>query len=878
MAIDTSKLNVISREYRTIYTDLVKAIPLLTSQWTTNDESDPGVVLVKLMSMIGDMLSYNRDKAYLEAFPDTVTQRKNAYQLFKLVGYKMKWYRSATCECYFNNINLGEYASAGITIPRWTRIMSDDRTVCYTNPVESLYIRAGIDGSIDKRNQTTLVQGIPITPDVLVDSTYVGTDATYVINKNDKWHSVYKYNVSKETIEDSRIYFSKSNVEQNYISLVDDKGEEWQMVDNINVYNSTNNNKVFEFDVDEFDRPYIKLIDYWEDLGINKFKLFYILSSGIDGKINANILNSVGSSVFSLLNPTAPKLYISNADSTDGYNPETPEEARKESSLYINTFDTLVTLDDYTKFIKRSEYVANAISKDITNDFRKYNGFTYTSYEDLCNKIISSLQTYTDFDAENDIKWFNDNLSPDYELYSYDTSTGIVTRSSAPLTITGDRLIELINLAVANVNELTAYVNGSSYLTGDIVTNNSKTFICIKDITASATPPESDTEHWKEYFVFNDLFEIIHIYWDIVNNPVDTGKAQNLMMAETILRGYYDLSNRIALSDLEYLYEKTFEMSTEEIIDSTGGEINSRSVNVYVTLEDEFTNISEGYDTYEYYKSLIESNLDNAKMIPTEVYTTAMGIDYYVWDVYGTVYLKTPVSYGKSQDILLSIGNNLILQYAHNNIYYNTPVKTVELAEQIADTDPSIHFVDIDKITYQRIDRLTGTPIGEPFTDKTIISNDKFILNLPYGSGSSNSILNGKIFTIDFFDEYEDLNGETHKYLDYTDQEIQQGNILLKPGSICVILEGSSYIIKDNGYGSLVCNENIIKSSSIDYKITYDENHKPHMKLTFELYDEIEISASGTANVKYSENRLSMVTFNGINPNNFIIDNDSIEL
>ena len=69
MGLDVSKLGVINRDYQSIFTDLVNTIPSLTEQWNTNDESDPGIVLVKLMSMLGDMLSYNTDKAYLEAFP-----------------------------------------------------------------------------------------------------------------------------------------------------------------------------------------------------------------------------------------------------------------------------------------------------------------------------------------------------------------------------------------------------------------------------------------------------------------------------------------------------------------------------------------------------------------------------------------------------------------------------------------------------------------------------------------------------------------------------------------------------------------------------------------------------------------------------------------
>lgn len=88
-------LKYTSRDYDSISTDLIDAIPALTDTWTSREDGDPGIVLVKEMSAIGDMLSYNLDKQALEFYGPTVTQRKNAAKLFELVGYNMHWYRSA---------------------------------------------------------------------------------------------------------------------------------------------------------------------------------------------------------------------------------------------------------------------------------------------------------------------------------------------------------------------------------------------------------------------------------------------------------------------------------------------------------------------------------------------------------------------------------------------------------------------------------------------------------------------------------------------------------------------------------------------------------------------------------------------------------------
>lgn len=88
-------LKYTSRDYNSIKNDLVESISALTDDWTSREDSDPGIVLVKLMSAVGDMLSYNFDKQALEYYAPTVTQRKNAAKLFNLVGYPMHWYRTA---------------------------------------------------------------------------------------------------------------------------------------------------------------------------------------------------------------------------------------------------------------------------------------------------------------------------------------------------------------------------------------------------------------------------------------------------------------------------------------------------------------------------------------------------------------------------------------------------------------------------------------------------------------------------------------------------------------------------------------------------------------------------------------------------------------
>ena len=365
-----SKLSYTSRDYASILSDLIAAIPSVSSKWTTTDEADPGIVLVKLLAMLGDMLSYNLDKAALEVYPDTVTQRRNAAQIFRLIGYKMKWYRSATVDAYLSNVS-----ALPATLPRFTRFTVADGTITYST-YEQIELPAN-SGNTGNDYLTKLIEGIPVTPS-LKNNSMLPEDM------NDPWHSVYNYNVLSSDIVDNRYYFPDANIDQDHIILIDDdsSNSEWELVENIATNNAAG--KIFEFGVDEHDRPYIRLPGYWKEKYpyVSKFKLFYIKSSGESGEIIENTLTRIDSAIYGTLTDGSTSnissdILISNLASTYGYNPETPNEARDNAINYVGTLDTLITLDDFTNAVNRMEGVGRAIATDRTTDPANSNMSSY---------------------------------------------------------------------------------------------------------------------------------------------------------------------------------------------------------------------------------------------------------------------------------------------------------------------------------------------------------------------------------------------------------------------------------------------------------------------------------------------------------------------
>lgn len=355
-------LSYTSRDYASIYDELIAAIPNLTKLYDPKDETDPGVVLIKLMAMLGDMLSFTSDNNALEAFPQTVLQSNNAQQIFRLIGYKMRWYKSARCVAYFTNVN-----SVPITIGRYNTFTAPSNNTVYTN-LYQLEIPAGASGN--SQVETELVQGTPVTP------TKIGNSLP--VYYTGEWHDSYGYNVDVSIdVIDNRIYINDTNIDGSTITLIDDDSTafastQWQLVDNLNTV--TDIGKYFEFDFSSTGIPFIQLPDYWNTrYAITRFKLFYVISNGEDGEISENALSVIGTENIYIQGAVnrqeyLENLHIYNNASTYGYNPETPEEARKSAELYQNTIDTLVTLADFTKATKRIEGVANAIATDKQTD------------------------------------------------------------------------------------------------------------------------------------------------------------------------------------------------------------------------------------------------------------------------------------------------------------------------------------------------------------------------------------------------------------------------------------------------------------------------------------------------------------------------------
>ena len=141
--LQISNRSYINKDFPTIYNELLDTALKISNRFdpTTSNESDPFIVLTKLLGFIGDKINYNVDKNILERFLTSITQYNSMYERTSSMGYNMHYYQSA-----IGNINI-RYNGSVENLPENTKItfpalktkfttMSDDINFILLDTVE----------------------------------------------------------------------------------------------------------------------------------------------------------------------------------------------------------------------------------------------------------------------------------------------------------------------------------------------------------------------------------------------------------------------------------------------------------------------------------------------------------------------------------------------------------------------------------------------------------------------------------------------------------------------------------------------------------------------------------------------------------------------
>lgn len=413
-----SNMSYTNKDFRSVYPELLDLVKTLTNKWdpSLSNESDPGVILIKLNALIADKCNYNIDKNILELFPLSVTQAGNARELYDSLGYSMHWYKSATTSISFKW--LGEKdENKSYTIPAFTMITDANHEVTYS-----------LINDVSLRKITEIATGDAIE----------GVNLRYEINGE----TTIKLN---NLDADLRLYFKERQIAENgiFINNLNSPATEWTKVDNLE--STPLGRKVYKFGVlPNSDTCYIQFPQDIANLIENGLNITYIISSGEAGNILTNTLEAFTTDLVeqvSNANGTVSDtvvndlIMIYNINSAlNGSDPESLDDAYRNYKKTVSTFNNLITCKDYENAIfnlpdyNHPQYdyiVSNCVVSDRTNDIN--NSYYIQVLDELgerrelvvTKKSPSDEPTMTAFDLG---LYLLSPMSNIYDKASFDTS------------------------------------------------------------------------------------------------------------------------------------------------------------------------------------------------------------------------------------------------------------------------------------------------------------------------------------------------------------------------------------------------------------------------------------------------------------------------
>ena len=119
--VQIPSIDYTSRDFLAIFNDMRKNIPFFTPDWTDHNDSDIGIVLLKLMAGAADVLHFYVDRAAGEAFLPTAVKRESVVKLLKLIDFELRSIVSASVDVVFS---LETPLPGNLLIPEKTRVQT----------------------------------------------------------------------------------------------------------------------------------------------------------------------------------------------------------------------------------------------------------------------------------------------------------------------------------------------------------------------------------------------------------------------------------------------------------------------------------------------------------------------------------------------------------------------------------------------------------------------------------------------------------------------------------------------------------------------------------------------------------------------------------
>lgn len=441
-------LSATKKDYYQLWNELLELAGKISERWdpTTTNESDPGVVLLKLLTGVADKLNYTIDKNILEAFMPSAAQEESMRKLCEMMGYSMKYYRSATTDVtiYYAGES-SEFGDGVLILPAFTQLTNVDQDVFYLTTEQTSFSKETptitvpcIEGTL---NQCEQDNSGTITLTNLDDNNRYYLPSTQIAE-----NGVFVYNVTEGSLWDK-----------------------WEQVDNLNTQELQS--KVYKFGYDSREMlPYLEFPEDVSSLIEDGLSVWYITTSGVNGNISARTLSSFDTPEGWELDEEGEKttynetgvshtadefVCYNGSAATNGADKESLNDAYKNFKKTIGTFDTLVTCRDYMNKIYQltvsetntTPLVSNSIVSDIRDDIN--NAVTICTFGDTGIK-------YVDVAKQNPVTKVIDNATG-IEINGQSCSSGTLSYTATEDAISHYDLILYPFKTVTGLNTKTEY-------------------------------------------------------------------------------------------------------------------------------------------------------------------------------------------------------------------------------------------------------------------------------------------------------------------------------------------------------------------------------------------------------------------------------------
>ena len=418
-----------SRDYTSIMDDFWNLVPKMTELWKPEADADPGVVLGKFLASVADMLGVNLDALATEIFAPSVRQRKDAERLFSLIGYELGWYTAARTEVTFTNnidenitFDFGFNGANFATLNAYTDITNQSRVITYNIlPLTNTY------GASDSRSTRSVVSP---NINVFVDTDEVtlkpGESVTRVAVEGEfRYYSIsvdsirknnYIINIPSQHIDTTAIWIKAK------ASKDADEFLATQWIQCASPSEFITPEPRFAVTYDSYSNAQIQISNYLDQMeaydSSSYLVVYWLDCSGVIGCVGQDVLSNYLqakpsstlpdelSNAWSISN-LSNTVELPNTYTVTGRSPETAKEAYYNSRNYINTWDSLITLPDFNRFLNREA----GVDCGIVLDCQKALETNLAIYQDTNLSNSEKRKMYiTNYDfpqGESDLDWLS---------------------------------------------------------------------------------------------------------------------------------------------------------------------------------------------------------------------------------------------------------------------------------------------------------------------------------------------------------------------------------------------------------------------------------------------------------------------------------------